>query len=209
MLWSFLAVFFSGWLYVDASYRGPHWQRLLFKPLTLLLMIGMVWQTPTIGVPGYFVLLALTATLIGDALVSLPEERLRWGLMAYALAHLFYTLTLFSSSLTLGFSSPLSLTLVLLASLLLTLLWRKLGRERLAVITLIIMTALMVWTAGERYVWLANEANLSLLSGAVLLFAAHAIWLVNHFRFPFRAHRALVAISYFGGHFLMVHSLYS
>ncbi len=39
MIWSFLAVLFSGWLYVDASYRGPQWQRWVFKPVTLLLLL--------------------------------------------------------------------------------------------------------------------------------------------------------------------------
>src|SRR5574344_1416335 len=36
MLWSFIAVCLSAWLSVDASYRGPTWQRWVFKPLTLL-----------------------------------------------------------------------------------------------------------------------------------------------------------------------------
>ncbi|MBN9931446.1 hypothetical protein HZD82_24610, partial [Pantoea agglomerans] len=39
-----LAVLFSGWLYVDATYRGPQWQRWLFKPVTLLLLVGLAWQ---------------------------------------------------------------------------------------------------------------------------------------------------------------------
>ena len=44
MLWSFFAVLFSGWLYIDASYRGPRWQRWLFKPVTFLLMLAWAWQ---------------------------------------------------------------------------------------------------------------------------------------------------------------------
>lgn len=40
MLWSFMTVVFSGWLYVDASYRGPVWQRWLFQPITLLLALA-------------------------------------------------------------------------------------------------------------------------------------------------------------------------
>ncbi len=36
MLWSFIAVCFSAWLYVDASYRGPAWQRWLFKPVSAI-----------------------------------------------------------------------------------------------------------------------------------------------------------------------------
>lgn len=44
MLWSFIAVCFSAWLYVDASYRGPAWQRWLFKPVTLLLLLLLAQQ---------------------------------------------------------------------------------------------------------------------------------------------------------------------
>ncbi len=39
MLWSFIAVCFSAWLYVDASYRGPAWRRWVFKPVTLILLL--------------------------------------------------------------------------------------------------------------------------------------------------------------------------
>jgi len=46
MLWSFIAVCLSGWLYVDASYRGPTWQRWVFKPVTLLLLLLLAWQAP-------------------------------------------------------------------------------------------------------------------------------------------------------------------
>ena len=46
MLWSFIAVCLSAWLSVDASYRGPTWQRWVFKPLTLLLLLLLAWQAP-------------------------------------------------------------------------------------------------------------------------------------------------------------------
>lgn len=46
MLWSFIAVCLSAWLFVDASYRGPAWQRWVFKPLTLLLLALLAWQAP-------------------------------------------------------------------------------------------------------------------------------------------------------------------
>lgn len=46
MLWSFIAVCFSAWLYVDASYRGPAWRRWVFKPVTLILLLLLAWQAP-------------------------------------------------------------------------------------------------------------------------------------------------------------------
>ncbi|MCI4184653.1 lysoplasmalogenase [Dickeya dianthicola] len=208
MLWSFIAVFFSGWLYVDASYRGPVWQRWLFKPVTLLLMMLMVWQTPTLGIPGYLVVLGLAATLVGDALTQLSGERLRFALSAYLASHLLYTISFFAFRPSLGFFWPLPLTLIILSALLLALLWSRLKAERLTVTALVLVTAFMAWVAGEHYFALGNESNFSLLVGTLLLFAGHAIWLVNHFRVNFRAHQALVAIGYFGGHFLIVRSLY-
>lgn len=68
MLWSFIAVCFSAWLYVDASYRGPAWQRWLFKPVTLLLLLLLAWQAPMFNAISYLVLAGLCASLIGDAL---------------------------------------------------------------------------------------------------------------------------------------------
>nr|WP_253926651.1 lysoplasmalogenase family protein [Dickeya dadantii] len=126
MLWSFIAVFFSGWLYVDASYRGPVWQRWLFKPVTLLLMMLMVWQTPMLGIPGYLVVLGLAATLIGDALMQLSGDRLRFALSTYLASHLLYTISFFASRPSLGFFWPLPLTLLILSALLLALLWSRL-----------------------------------------------------------------------------------
>ncbi|QIZ48930.1 lysoplasmalogenase [Dickeya zeae] len=208
MLWSFIAIFFSGWLYVDASYRGPVWQRWLFKPLTLLLMMLMVWQTPQLGIPGYLVVLGLAATLIGDALLQLSGEKLQFALAAYLAAHVLYTISFFTVQPSLGLFWPLPLALILFSALLLALLWSRLKAERLMVTALVLVTAFMAWVAGEHYFSLGNAANFSLLAGTLLLFVGHAIWLVNHFRVSFRAYQALMAICYFGGHFLIVRSLY-
>ncbi|ACS87634.1 lysoplasmalogenase [Musicola paradisiaca] len=208
MLWSFIAVFLSGWLYVDASYRGPVWQRWLFKPVTLLLMMLMVWQTPTLGLQGYLVILALAATLAGDALLLLPNQKIRFAVAAYFVSHLLYCVSFFVSQLSFGFFWPLPVALVVVTTLLLVLLGSRLKEERWSVTALVVMTALMVWVAGEHYFSLGSDANFALIAGAVLLFIGHAVWLIHHFRLPFRAHQALLAMCYFGGHFLIVRALY-
>ncbi len=83
MLWSFIAVCLSAWLFVDASYRGPAWQRWVFKPLTLLLLALLAWQAPMFNAVSYLVLAGLLASLLGDALTLLPRQRL-----LYAVGHL-------------------------------------------------------------------------------------------------------------------------
>lgn len=93
MLWSFIAVCLSAWLSVDASYRGPTWQRWVFKPLTLLLLLLLAWQAPMFDAISYLVLAGLCASLLGDALTLLPRQRLMYAIGAFFLApavhHLF------------------------------------------------------------------------------------------------------------------------
>ncbi|RRO04389.1 lysoplasmalogenase [Pectobacterium aquaticum] len=208
MLWSFIAVLFSGWLYVDASYRGPTWQRWLFKPVTMLLLLALAWQMPLLGVLGYLIVLGLLATLVADTLLLLPTQRLLYAFGVYFLSHLLYTISFFTGQISLTFFWPLALTLVILAVILIAIIWGRLETQRWPACAFIIMTTLMVWIAGERYFALGTNANVSLLTGTVLLFIAHAAWLIHHYRFPFRAHQAIVAAGYFGGHFLIVRSLY-
>lgn len=101
MLWSFIAVCFSAWLYVDASYRGPAWRRWVFKPVTLILLLLLAWQAPMFNAISYLVLAGLCASLLGDALTLLPRQRVMYAVGAFFLSHLLYTIW-FASQLTLS-----------------------------------------------------------------------------------------------------------
>ncbi len=147
MLWSFIAVCFSAWLYVDASYRGPTWQRWLFKPVTLLLLLLLAWQAPMFNAVSYLVLAGLCASLIGDALTLLPRQRLLYAVGAFFLSHLLYTIY-FASQMTLSFFWPLPLVLLVIGALLIAVIWSRLEEMRLPVCTFIAMTLVMVWLAG-------------------------------------------------------------
>ncbi|MBF7997299.1 lysoplasmalogenase [Rahnella laticis] len=207
MSWPFLAVFFSGWLFVDASYRGPRWQRWVFKPVTLLLLLLLAWQAPTLNVYSYLILLGLAATLVADGLLLLPEERFMYAIGAFFLSHLLYTLS-FASQMTITFFWPLPLTLLIIGAILLAVIWTRLAELRWAVTTYVAMTLLMAWLAGEQYFARSTDMAFSLFCGAALLLLGNIFWLTSRYRFTFRASDALVAACYFGGHFLIVRSLY-
>ncbi|MDG0588367.1 lysoplasmalogenase family protein [Klebsiella pneumoniae] len=83
MLWSFIAVCFSAWLYVDASYRGPAWRRWVFKPVTLILLLLLAWQAPMFNAISYLVLAGLCASLLGDALTLLLLSNAVWLVSHY------------------------------------------------------------------------------------------------------------------------------
>ena len=206
MSWPLLAVVFSAWLYVDASYRGPDWQRWLFKPVTLLLLLLLALETPVLSVYGYLIIMGLVATLLGDALMLLPKSRVMYALGAFFLSHLFYTLS-FATQMTISLFWPLPLTLVIIGAVLLAVIWSRLEDLRWPVVNFVAMTLLMVWLAGEQYYMRSTDFTFSILVGSSLLLLSVILGLVNHYRIKFRAADALVAACYFGGHFMIVRSM--
>lgn len=75
---------------------------LVFKPLTLLLLLLLAWQAPMFDAISYLVLAGLCASLLGDALTLLPRQRLMYAIGAFFLSHLLYTIY-FASQMTLSF----------------------------------------------------------------------------------------------------------
>nr|WP_024966471.1 lysoplasmalogenase [Pantoea sp. IMH] len=207
MIWSFLAVLFSGWLYVDASYRGPQWQRWVFKPVTMLLLLALAWQAPVLNTTDYLILFGLLATLVGDSLTLLPERRMLYATGAFFLSHLLYTIC-FASQMTLTFFWPIPLMVLIIGAALIATIWTKLDELRWPVCTFIGITLLMVWLTAEQYFFRPNDYSFSIMTGAALLLLANIFWLVSHYRRRFSADSALIAASYFAGHFMIVRSLY-
>lgn len=207
MLWSFIAVLLSGWLYVDASYRGPAWQRWLFKPLTLLLLLLLAWQAPLAEPVSYLVLAGLVATLAGDALTLLPRAQLLYATGAFFLSHLLYTIY-FASQMSISFFWPLPVALLVVGAALIATIWTRLDTLRWPVCTFIGMTLVMVWLAGELYFFRPTDTSFSGFVGASLLLLGIIVWLGSHYRKRFTADSAIAAACYFTGHFMIVRSLY-
>ena len=165
MLWSFIAVCFSAWLYVDASYRGPAWQRWLFIRVTLLLLLLLAWQAPMFNAVSYLVLAGLCASLIGDALTLLPRQRLLYAVGAFFLSHLLYTIY-FASQMTLSFFWPLPLVLLVIGALLIAVIWSRLEEMRLPVCTFIAMTLVMVWLVPPCCCWVISSGWAATIAAA-------------------------------------------
>ncbi|CAJ0992443.1 lysoplasmalogenase [Pantoea sp. Nvir] len=209
MLWSFLAVLFSGWLYVDATYRGPQWQRWLFKPITLLLLVGWAWQVPMLKLIDYLIIAGLLVTLIGDVmlLLPLPRQQMFYAISAFFLAYLLYTMR-FIADMAITFYWPISLTLFIIGTVTISIIWNRLEMLRWPICTLIGMTLVMTWVAAERYFFLPNSENFTLIVGSSLLLLANIIWFISQYRYHFGADSAVVSVCYFAGHFMIVRSLW-
>lgn len=207
MSWPFLAVIFSGWIYIDAAYRGPQWQRWAFKPITMLLMLLWAWQAPELTTFSYLIILGLFASLISDVIQMIPREMMLYTVGALFISHLLYALY-FAEPLTLSFNWLPIVILFTIGAITILLLWNQLEDMRWPVATYIAVTLLMVWIAAEGYLTQTNDMSFSQLIGSSLLLITAIIWLFNHYRAPFKAANAVIAVCYFLGHFMIVRALH-
>ncbi|WP_228350918.1 MULTISPECIES: lysoplasmalogenase [Limnobaculum] len=198
---------FSGWIYIDAAYRGPAWQRWVFKPVTMLLMLLWAWQAPEITTFSYLILFGLLASLIADIIQMFPQDRMLYTIGALFISHLLYTLY-FVNPLTLSFYWPLMVILLVVGVAMALLLWNRLEDMCWPVVTYLFITLLMVWAAAEGYITQTNDMSFSQLIGSILLLIASTIWLTDRYRTPFRAANAVIAVCYFLGHFMVVRALH-
>ncbi|WGO83314.1 lysoplasmalogenase [Arsenophonus apicola] len=205
--WPFLAVLFSGWLYIDAAYRGPQWQCWLFRPVTLLLLVFWAWSADITDTSGYLIIAGLFVMLMADGWQMLSSERLLPAIFLLSLSFLLYTIS-FALQMSFSFYLPLLAILLIVSVIVLFIIWTPVGSLRAPVIFLLSMSFIMAWIAGEQYFGLAREHNFSIMIGAFLLFIANSIWLIANFRYPFKASKATITACYFIGQFLIVRSLY-
>ncbi|WP_237386986.1 lysoplasmalogenase [Xenorhabdus sp. Sc-CR9] len=207
MSWPFLAVFFSGWLYIDAAYRGTNWQQWVFRPVTMLLLLLWACQAPNLEASGYLIIAGLLTALLSDAIRMLPSKYLLFSFITLFLSYLLYTI---SFALHMGFSFffPLPLILLAVGIAVILVVWTRLDNMRWRIIDSFIMALLMVWVAGEQYFALGNENRFSIMAGAGLLLLAHCINIIDRYRFPFNLSKAIVAACGFIGHFLIIRSLF-
>jgi uncharacterized membrane protein YhhN len=207
MNWPFLAVVFSGWLYIDAIYRGPAWQKWLFKPITLGLLLLWAWQAPKLAMYDYLILCGLALSLVGDALFALSKERLLPVIGAYFACYLLYTIR-FAVPLNFSFHAALFVGVLIVFIAVIALIWSALEEMRWPVLIYFALASLMVWIGGERYLAQSDGASLSMVIGSLLLWISSALWLLNLYRFSLKAGEGVIASCYFLGHFMIVRALH-
>ncbi|WP_340611732.1 lysoplasmalogenase [Xenorhabdus bharatensis] len=206
MSWPFLAVFFSGWLYIDAAYRGIKWQQWVFYPVTMLLLLLWAFQAPNLEASGYLIIAGLIIALLSDSLRMLPSKYLLFSFVALFLSYLLYTIS-FALHMSFHLFLPLPLILLVVGAVVMLVIWSRLDQLRWRVLDTWVMVLIMVWVAGEQYFALGNESRFSAMVGAILLLLAHSISIISQYRLPFKLSKAIVASCRFIGHFLIIRSL--
>lgn len=197
----------SAALHILAEYRGPRRNVYIFKPLTMLLIIGIALSAPS-SLYKHLIVAGLLFSLAGDIFLMLPKDRFIPGLVSFLIAHLFYIAAFsFDGALLARPSLPAAIGLLLYGGLMLRLLLPTLGKMKLPVVVYMLVILLMVWQATNRCLNMWTTASLLAFAGACLFAASDSVLALNRFRRSFRSAQFLVLTTYFTAQWLIALSV--
>jgi uncharacterized membrane protein YhhN len=203
------AIAVSAALAIVASTRGWRNGVYVFKPLTTLLILGLVLTGPANAHPSYRPLVAagLVFSLAGDVLLMLPRDRFVAGLVAFLIAHLLYirAFTLEGVRATWWLLVPLAAYGAVLLRVLLPHVTAKL---KAPVIVYALVLLAMAWAAAERSAGRLPGGAFAALGG-LLFVASDSALAFDRFARHFRWADAVVLGTYYAAQTLIALSIVS
>jgi uncharacterized membrane protein YhhN len=184
----------SGLLCIRAKYKVSQYQLLIFKPLTLFLIISIVILFPVIDQKyKIFILTGLLFSLLGDVFLIFPQQHFTKGLLAFLLGHVFYIIAFIVSA---GFyhTEWIYLPIVLVSILYLKNILPYSGKKTIPIIIYIIIIAIMGWMALERLYSLQTLGALLAATGAILFMISDSILALNKFKKRFRSAELIILL---------------
>lgn len=199
MEWFLLAAVITGAAHIYTDYHGPRGATYLFKPATMLIIIGMLWWYPPVDDHlRLLVSIGLLASLVGDCFLMLPTKPLLPGLSSFLVAHIVYVYA-FAQRADLAWSTVLVAVLVLLSAWATALFWfmrDKAGK-------LLGPGVLYIGSLGCMVFFASNVALNGLAVGGLLLIGA-LFFLVsdtalafNRIYQPYRAAQLIILSTYY------------
>ncbi|OGP85974.1 MAG: hypothetical protein A2Z08_06495 [Deltaproteobacteria bacterium RBG_16_54_11] len=201
-----LLVILAASIHIRAEYRGPQQHIYIFKPLTMvfILLIAILGQA-ALPFYKYMIITGLVFSLAGDIFLMLPTDRFVAGLVAFLLAHLFYSAA-FASEISALIWWPL-IPFVIYGIVIYIILVPSLGKLKLPVLIYVAVILVMAWLAWERWSQTDQAGALLASIGAVLFIISDTILALDRFRGTFKLSRALNLTTYFAAQLLIAGSI--
>lgn len=174
----------------------------VFKPLTTLLIIGLVLMQLTADfVYTRLIVGGLVFSLAGDVLLMLPLDRFVAGLVAFLIAHLLYIAAFTSDGVraTWWLALPLAAYAAVLLRILLP---RVPSGLKLPVVVYALVLLAMAWAAAERGA-AGMPGGVFAAAGGVLFVASDSALAINRFARQFRGADAVVLGTYYAAQTLI------
>jgi len=196
----------SAALTIAAKYRANRRLETIFKPLTMLLIIGIAAlnDDPLSGRYQVLIVLGLLASLAGDMLL-MRAGSFRDGLSAFLMAHAFYIVAFTVE----GGTAPIIyiVPFVLYGVVLMFWLWPYLGTMRRPVLLYVGVILIMAWQAANRWLGPRLDGALLAMIGAYLFVLSDSVLAVERFRGSWRSAPFWVLSAYFAAQWLFALSV--
>jgi uncharacterized membrane protein YhhN len=197
-------VFASSILAILAAYYGPQRIHYLFKPLTVIFIILIALQSKfsTSSFYKYTIIAGLLFSLAGDIFLMLPRDRFIPGLVSFLIAHLFY-IAAFTFESRRALSVWAVIPFLIYGGLMLSVLWRDLGKMRLPVMIYMLVILMMGWAAASRLMMTGERESTLAFMGAILFIASDSMLAVDRFKGRFKGAQAYILTTYFVAQWLI------
>ena len=193
----------SGLLHIISDYKEKWTLTYVFKPLTMIFIIGLlVAKADLEDVYTRWVLAGLIASLIGDIFLMLRPQRFIAGLASFLIAHVLYVLA-FYSSVQGSAISWLALVFIPFAAIYLVYLWSKLGSYRWPVVGYFMAIGSMLFFASALFIVEMSLMSKYALVGALLFALSDGVLAYRKFVKPFKAGQAIIMTTYFAAQVLI------
>lgn len=201
-----ILIILSAGLAVWGKYSKIH-IHYVFKPLTMILIILLAilagWGVSTPY--KYLILSALIFSLCGDVFIMLQTENPIKGLVAFLIAHIFYTAAFFQDIES--FQPLILIPVFVYAAIFYIYLHKGLNKLRIPVLSYTIVISLMGSMAVNRYVNVQDEKSLLAFTGAVLFLVSESFWAINRFKKSFAWAEIIILGTYFSAQILLALSV--
>ncbi|MBT3478260.1 MAG: lysoplasmalogenase [Candidatus Marinimicrobia bacterium] len=204
----FAAITLSGVIHIWSDHNNRNIVSIIFKPLTMLLIISILFHT-TISFEGYglYILLGLVFSLLGDIMLLKPWYKFELGLGAFLIGHIFYIIGFTSIN---GFNDDILPLLPFVAFVIW--LYRNikpnLGRDKIPVIVYMLVILVMVWQGTN--VWVASlpQFGIYIALGSFIFCVSDSLLAYGRFKGAIKYGNTLVLSSYYIAQTLIAYSAY-
>ena len=202
-----ISIFLSAIFCIRAKYTKSKNQLLIFKPLSLLLIICIAIVFPTFDLKyQIFIVLGLLFSLLGDFFIIFPEKHFKKSLIAFLFGHVCYITAFIVSSkfqLTYWIFLPIAVADFIYLKYILS----YSGKMRIPVSIYIVVIANMGWLALERFNSTPTLGTFLAAMGALLFMISDGVLALNKFRKPFFSAELIVLSTYFIAQWLLAISV--
>ena len=191
-----------------ADYRGRWRVVYILRPAAMIAIFLAALLKPALQSPRYryFILAGLAVSLAGDVFMMLRNKRFVEGLSAFLIALLCY-IAAFLNVTTVRADFGTVFPLFLYASIMITVLFPKLGRMKIPVGVYILVITIMAGLAIQRFVDIGGTSALRAFLGALLFVVSDSVLAINRFVRKFRAAQAVILSTYFAAQWLLALSV--